>query len=123
MYLGEIGQLSPQLAKRYDLRDPVLLAELNFDALLARRNTSKSFKPLPQLPGIRRDIAMVVPESTTHEAVLNVIRQTKPQYLENVSGKFGKLIEKQHAVVGHADFAGSRDRDSLGALSPDCPPP
>ena len=29
--LGEIGQLSPVLAKKYDLRDAVLLAELNLD--------------------------------------------------------------------------------------------
>ena len=103
LHLGEIGQLSPQLAKRYDLRDPVLLAELNFDALLARRNTSKSFKPLPQLPGIRRDIAMVVPESTTHEAVLNVIRQTKPQYLENV--ELFDVFRGPHVPAGHKSMA------------------
>src|SRR6266568_3272005 len=82
--LGELGQLSPLLANQYDLRDAVLLAELNLDALLARRNTNKSFKPLPQFPGIRRDIAMLVPEATTHEAILNVIRRTKPQNLESV---------------------------------------
>jgi hypothetical protein len=41
-----------------------------------------------------------------------------PENLQHVSGKFGKLIEEQHAVVGHADFAGPRDRDSLGALPP-----
>ncbi|PYK97324.1 MAG: hypothetical protein DME19_16745, partial [Verrucomicrobia bacterium] len=70
--LGEAGQLSPVLAKQYDLRDAVLLAELNFDQLLARRNTTRSFKPLPQFPAVRRDIAMIVPETTTHEAVLNV---------------------------------------------------
>jgi phenylalanyl-tRNA synthetase beta chain len=82
--LGELGQLSPLLAKQYDLRDAVLLAELNLDALLARRNTSKSFKPLPQFPGIRRDVAMLVPQTTTHEAVLNVIKQAKPANLEGV---------------------------------------
>ncbi len=82
--LGELGQLSPLLANQYDLRDAVLLAELNLDAMLARRNTNKSFKPLPQFPGIRRDIAMLVPEATTHEAILNVIRRTKPQNLESV---------------------------------------
>ena len=44
--LGEFGQLSPLLAKRYDLRDATLLAELNYDLLLARRNPSRSFKIL-----------------------------------------------------------------------------
>jgi phenylalanyl-tRNA synthetase beta chain len=82
--LGELGQLSPVLAKKYDLRDSVLLAELNLDLLLARRNPAKSFKPLPQFPAIRRDVAMIVPEATTHDAVLQVVRQTKPADLEAV---------------------------------------
>ncbi len=82
--LGEIGQLSPALAKKYDLRDAVFLAELNLDQLLARRNPAKSFKALPQFPSIRRDIAMLVSEAVTHEAVLQTVRQTKPANLESV---------------------------------------
>jgi phenylalanyl-tRNA synthetase beta chain len=82
--LGELGQLSPVLAKKYDLRDAVFLAELNLELLLARRNPAKSFKPLPQFPAIRRDVAMMVSEATTHEAVLQVVKQTKPANLEAV---------------------------------------
>jgi phenylalanyl-tRNA synthetase beta chain len=82
--VGEFGQLSPVLAKKYDLRDAVLLAELNLDLLLARRNPAKSFKPLPAFPAIRRDVAMIVPEATTHDAVLQVVKQTKPANLEAV---------------------------------------
>jgi phenylalanyl-tRNA synthetase beta chain len=82
--MGELGQLSPVLAKKYDLRDAVFLAELNLDQLLARRNPAKSFKPLPQFPTIRRDVAMLVPEATTHEAVLQTVKKTKPANLEAV---------------------------------------
>jgi phenylalanyl-tRNA synthetase beta chain len=83
-HVGEFGQLSPPLARQYDLRDAVLLAELNFDVLLARRNSGKSFRPLPAYPSIRRDIAMLVPENTTHDSVLQVVRQAKPANLESV---------------------------------------
>src|SRR5439155_12517151 len=82
--LGEMGQVIPTLAKSYDLRDAVYLAELNLDLLLARRNTEKAFKPLPMFPAIRRDVAMLVPESTTHDAVLAVVKQAKPPHLESV---------------------------------------
>lgn len=82
--LGEFGQLVPALAKKYDLRDAVFLAELNLDLLLARRNSSKSFKSLPAFPSIRRDVAMLVPEATTHDAILQVVKQTKPANLESV---------------------------------------
>ncbi len=81
--LGEVGQLLPALAKRHDLRDAVLLAELNMDLLLRWRNPDKKLKPLPAFPTIRRDVAMLVPEATTHEAVLSTIRQAKPQNLES----------------------------------------
>jgi phenylalanyl-tRNA synthetase beta chain len=82
--LGELGQLSPVLARQLDLRDGVLLAELNFEELLARRMPVKSFKPLPPFPSVRRDVAMLVPDATTHEAVQNLIKQARPANLEKV---------------------------------------
>jgi phenylalanyl-tRNA synthetase beta chain len=82
--LGELGLVSPVLAKKYDLRDAVLLAELNLDQLIARRNAAKSFKALPQFPSSRRDVAMLVPETVTHDAVLQTIKQAKAPNLEAV---------------------------------------
>jgi phenylalanyl-tRNA synthetase beta chain len=82
--LGELGQMNPALARRYDLRDPVMLAELDLDQILARRATTRSFTPLPTQPAIRRDVAMVVPEATAHESVLQVVRRAKPANLESV---------------------------------------
>jgi len=82
--LGELGLLLPALAKRHDLRDAVLLAELNLDLLVARRASGKSFKPLPAFPAVRRDVAMLVAEATTHEAVLQVAKQAKPADLASV---------------------------------------
>ncbi len=82
--LGEIGMLTPVVARANDLRDPVFLAELNLDLLLSLfRPAARSFKPLPAQPAIRRDVAMLVPEATTHEAVLAAVRQAKPANLES----------------------------------------
>jgi phenylalanyl-tRNA synthetase beta chain len=83
-YVGEFGQLQPALARQYDLRDPVFLTELDLDVLLARRNPTKAFRALAAHPSIRRDVAMLVPETTTHEAVLQAIKQAKPPNLESV---------------------------------------
>jgi phenylalanyl-tRNA synthetase beta chain len=82
--LGEMGQLLPALAKKNDLRDGVFLAELRLDELITRANASKSFKALPQFPASRRDVAMLVPEATTHDAVLAAVKQAKPANLESV---------------------------------------
>jgi phenylalanyl-tRNA synthetase beta chain len=101
--LGEAGQLSPSFARRYDLRDAVLLAELNLDALLARRNPAKSFKPLPQFPSVRRDVALLVPEATTHEAVLAVVRQSKPANLDTV--QLFDVFRGRHVPQGQKSMA------------------
>jgi phenylalanyl-tRNA synthetase beta chain len=82
--LGELGQLLPALAKKYDLRDAVFLAEFNLDLLLNKRNPAKAFKALPQFPSSRRDVAMLVPEAATHEAVLQTVKQAKAANLESV---------------------------------------
>src|ERR1044071_7307430 len=101
--LGEAGQLSPSFARRYDLRDAVLLAELNLDALLARRNPAQSFKPLSQFPSVRRDVALLVPEATTHEAVLAVVRQSKPANLDTV--QLFDVFRGRHVPQGQKSMA------------------
>ena len=85
LQLGELGQLLPPLAKKYDLRDAVYLAEFNLDLLIARRNPSKSFKALPQFPSSGRDVAMLVAENITHDAVLQAVKQAKAANLESVA--------------------------------------
>jgi phenylalanyl-tRNA synthetase beta chain len=82
--IGQVGQLLPPLAKQYDLRDAVFLAELNLGELIARRNPARNFKALPAFPSMRRDVAMVVPEEVTHESVVQVVKQAKPANLESV---------------------------------------
>lgn len=82
--VGELGQIHPLLGKTYDLRDPVLLAELNLDVILARRPEAKSFKQLPAFPSVRRDVAMIVPEGLTNETILATVKQAKLAHLESV---------------------------------------
>jgi len=84
LLLGELGQLSPVLARKLDLRDPVYLAEFNLDELLNRRGGTGGFKPLPAFPAAVRDVAMVVPESVTHEQVLQTVKKSRADHLENV---------------------------------------
>ena len=101
--VGQLGQLLPALARHYDVRHPVLLAELNFDLLLARRNPGKGFKALPAFPSVRRDVAMVVPEETSHEAVLQVVRQAKPPNLE--SAQLFDVFRGQNIPAGQKSVA------------------
>jgi phenylalanyl-tRNA synthetase beta chain len=101
--LGEVGLLAPHLARRYDLRDPVLLAELDLDEVLGRRIAAKAFKPLPQFPSIRRDVAMIVPETVSHDAVLQTVRRARPANLEQV--ELFDVFRGQHVPAGQKSVA------------------
>jgi len=101
--LGELGQLLPTLAKKYDLRDAVYLAEFNLDLLLAKRNAAKSFKALPQFPSSRRDVALLVPEAITHNAVLAAVKQAKPANLESV--ELFDVFRGKHVPEGQKSLA------------------
>ena len=82
--VGTLGQLSPLIARQYDLKRPVFVAEFDLDLVLQRRTVKRSFKLLPAFPGTRRDIAMIVAEDITHDAVLASIRKAKPKNLKEV---------------------------------------
>lgn len=84
LVVGQIGQLQPALGKQLKLRDPAFLAELNLDVLLKRRNTNKSLKQLPTVPGSRRDIALLVSEEVTHEEILKTAKKAKADNLESI---------------------------------------
>jgi phenylalanyl-tRNA synthetase beta chain len=101
--LGELGQLLPALARKYDLRDATFLAEFNLDLLLARRNPAKTFKALPQFPASRRDVAMLVPEAVTHEAVLQAVKQAKAANLETV--ELFDVFRGRHVPAGQKSLA------------------
>ena len=101
--LGELGQLLPALAKKYDLRDAVFLAEFNLDLLLSKRNPAKSFKALPQFPSSCRDVAMLVPETVMHEAVLSAVKQAKAANLEAV--ELFDVFRGKHVPAGQKSLA------------------
>ena len=101
--LGELGQLLPAFAKKYDLRDAVFLAEFNLDLLISKRNPTKSFKALPQFPSSRRDVAMIVPETVTHEAVLQTVKQCKAANLEMV--ELFDVFRGKHVPAGQKSLA------------------
>ena len=101
--LGELGQLLPSLAKKCDLRDAVFLAEFNLDLLLSKRNPAKSFKALPQFPSSRRDVAMLVPETVTHDAVVQAVKQAKAANLETV--ELFDVFRGKHVPAGQKSLA------------------
>ncbi|HAV65048.1 MAG TPA: hypothetical protein DCY13_22095 [Verrucomicrobiales bacterium] len=105
LFMGELGQLLPAIARQLDVRGGVFLAEFDLDQLLGRRPAAGGFKPLPAYPAIQRDVAMIVPETITHDEVVQAVKRAKADFLEQVDlfDVFrGKNIEAGKKSVAYA---------------------
>ncbi|HET9419087.1 MAG TPA: phenylalanine--tRNA ligase subunit beta [Chthoniobacterales bacterium] len=79
--IGFAGQLS---ATKTIHAGAILIAELHADLLFNTREAATKFRELDRFPTITRDIAMIVPEMTSHAEVLRVIENPKEPLLATV---------------------------------------
>ena len=83
--VGVMGQLHPAIAQRFDLDAPsVLVAELDFERLLAAQEPLLTVDTPSRFPPADRDIAIVVDEDTPHAAIEAAIREAARPLLESV---------------------------------------
>jgi phenylalanyl-tRNA synthetase beta chain len=101
---GYIGQLHPLAAERFDLEGrEVYVAELDFETLMAHALGQPQLEPLARLPGLDRDLALVLDRDTTHEAVVATIREAGGALLERVV--LFDLYQGQQVAAGKKSLA------------------
>ncbi len=94
--LAEAGQVSPALTARFDLKQPVFAADLQWDAILELAGKPVQFQEIAKFPAVTRDLAMVVPRSLTYGIIREQVGKLKLNKLQDVrlfdvfeSEKFG----------------------------------
>jgi phenylalanyl-tRNA synthetase beta chain len=70
--IGVVGELHPRWRQAWELPSAPMLFELDLEAVLARRVAV--FQPVPKVQPAERDIAVVVADAVTHDAVLSAAR-------------------------------------------------
>jgi phenylalanyl-tRNA synthetase beta chain len=70
--VGTLGRLAADLAESYKFRQPVFVAEVNFQMLLGAGETPVRYRPLARLPSVVRDISLV----TGRNVSFNEMRST-----------------------------------------------
>jgi phenylalanyl-tRNA synthetase beta chain len=71
--LGALGELHPRVATAFDLPRGVLAFELDEAALLAASRLVPGYSPIPRLPAVLRDLAVVVDEPVSAAAVTALV--------------------------------------------------
>lgn len=84
--IGSFGELHPLVAQAFELTNtPILAAELDLAALLAKASETHSITSLPITPPILQDIALVVKAEVTADAVEAAIIKSGGYLLKHVS--------------------------------------
>ncbi len=95
--LGIVGLVAPAVQKRFELQEPVMLAELALEPMLAAYPPTRTAQPLARFPAIERDLSIVVSEEVTWRQVEAEVRAASPALLEDlrfVTTYRGKPLDK-----------------------------
>jgi phenylalanyl-tRNA synthetase beta chain len=69
--VGFVGELHPKWRQSYDLVQAPVMFEVDLDAALGRQ--VPRFEPVPRFQAVERDIAVLVNESVTHDALMSAV--------------------------------------------------
>jgi phenylalanyl-tRNA synthetase beta chain len=100
--LGFLGEVDRRVTDKFDLRDAVIAAELDFSLLVESADLIPEFKPLPQYPPIERDLNFVLDEDVTWESLTSTVRKSAGPLLEEI--KFGGQYRGQQIGAGKKSY-------------------
>lgn len=85
-YLGTWGIVAKSLAKKADIRQEVLYAEFDWNALsdLALKK-QVTFSPLPRTQAVRRDLALLIDASIPMSKIEEVVRSSERKLLRDIT--------------------------------------
>ncbi len=79
---GWLGELHPRLVRHFELPATAVAFELDWVALKAI--SIPAAQPVPRLPSIRRDIAIIVPENIEVGDILQALRESGPPSVQTI---------------------------------------
>jgi phenylalanyl-tRNA synthetase beta chain len=82
--IARFGRLHPRLAALYKFRQPVFVAELEFEKLLAIEAAPIRYSALPRLPAASRDISALLPDPVSWGDVERAIGELNIEELASV---------------------------------------
>ena len=84
--LLSVGIVDQKLTESYDIKTPVAYAELDWDQIHSMLQKEEiKFKPIPKYPSVSRDLALLVGENITFEALKNVAHSVIGNLLTEVT--------------------------------------
>ncbi len=84
-FWGWLGELDSQIGEELKLRDPAIVAELDFALLESQANLTPQYETLPQFPVITRDLNFLLSEDITWQQLEETVKAAAGALLDSVS--------------------------------------
>lgn len=79
------GEITQRLAKTFDIKQPVFVADFYWDVILKKAASAKiRYREIPKYPAVERDLALVVPKETPYEAIDTALKNLRLAKLQQV---------------------------------------
>ena len=82
--IGYIGELHPVVKKNFDISQKIYVSEINLDTMLDLKANTIKYAPIPRLPSVDRDLAIVVKVEVAVQDLIDTIKATS-KICESVS--------------------------------------
>jgi phenylalanyl-tRNA synthetase beta chain len=116
--VGLFGPLHPDVVDAFDLGGAAFVVELCLGEIESIGRATPKFRPIPKLPPVTRDIALVVSDDVAAEEVEGVIREAAGELCESVElfdlFRGGSVPEGHRSLAFHIVY-----RDPKAATDPD----
>ncbi|HRG19284.1 MAG TPA: phenylalanine--tRNA ligase subunit beta, partial [Flavobacterium lutivivi] len=83
--LVEFGTVKKSILKHFDIKQEVFYADFNWNLILKLIGSKIKFIDIPKYPEVRRDLALLVDENVTFDAIYTIARQTEKTLLKEVN--------------------------------------
>jgi phenylalanyl-tRNA synthetase beta chain len=81
--LGTLGKIKTEVLRRFSIKHDVYFFDLDFQSICQPETIAKKFASLPVYPSVKRDIAIVVPDSVSAGELLGAVRRHPDKLVES----------------------------------------
>lgn len=81
----EMGTIKKPILKYFDIKQEVLFADIYWDKIQKYISNKIKFTDIPKYPEVRRDLALLIDNTVTFEAIFKVAKQTEKKLLKDIN--------------------------------------
>lgn len=102
--IGKMGILSRRLLESFEIKRPVMYAELDWNTLVKLSlNKKVTFTPLPRTHPVKRDLALLIDKDVTMARIEEIIAQSEKKLLRNIT--LFDVYEGKNLPAGKKSYA------------------